>query len=347
MIGISQSKTHFVNWKQLAPIPDPVGFAGSFAGVSGGVLLVAGGANFPDNIMPWNGGQKKWYDDIYALRSPSGHWQRMGKLPRPLGYGLSLTVDDYWVIIGGSNENGHFSNVYALKIDQGKLRIDSWPSLPVTMANSCGAVVGNKLYVLGGLLHPDDRQTSKLAFSLDLQHPQKGWTPLPAFPGPSRMLAVAAAIDQTFYVCSGTQLVEGERRYLKDAYAFNEATGWTRLSDMPRSAVAAAGPAYSFGTRFFIFGGDDGSLAGKQLGDAHPGFSTEILGYNTQTDRWEVAGTIPVSIHANAAKAPNESCWAPVTTTLTVWNNWWVLPGGEVRPGTRTPHVRVFSVRHQ
>src|SRR5262245_23532811 len=35
-------------WTQLPPLPDREGFAGAFAGVTGGALIVAGGANFPD-----------------------------------------------------------------------------------------------------------------------------------------------------------------------------------------------------------------------------------------------------------------------------------------------------------
>ena len=41
-----------LTWSSLAPLPDEKGVAGAFAGVSGGdpqsgVLVVAGGANFP------------------------------------------------------------------------------------------------------------------------------------------------------------------------------------------------------------------------------------------------------------------------------------------------------------
>src|ERR1043166_8747887 len=34
-----------LQWQKLPPIPDAEGFAGAFAGVSGGALIVAGGAN--------------------------------------------------------------------------------------------------------------------------------------------------------------------------------------------------------------------------------------------------------------------------------------------------------------
>src|SRR5690242_17546619 len=53
-------------WDTLAPLPDPVGFAGPFAGVADDVLIVAGGSNFPNGGTPWNGGAKKWYDKIFV-----------------------------------------------------------------------------------------------------------------------------------------------------------------------------------------------------------------------------------------------------------------------------------------
>jgi hypothetical protein len=42
---------------ELAALPNTHGFAGCFR-LSGGRLLVAGGANFPDGVMPWDGGKK-------------------------------------------------------------------------------------------------------------------------------------------------------------------------------------------------------------------------------------------------------------------------------------------------
>src|SRR4051794_13907380 len=52
-------------WRPLPDLPDPLGLAGAFAGVSSGALLVAGGANFP-NGMPWDGGAKVWQDRVWV-----------------------------------------------------------------------------------------------------------------------------------------------------------------------------------------------------------------------------------------------------------------------------------------
>src|SRR3954469_737650 len=80
-------------WARLSRLPDKEGFAGAFAGVSGGALLVAGGANFPDK-KPWEGGTKIWYDTVFVLDRPDGEWKVAGRLPRRLGYGVSVTHGD-------------------------------------------------------------------------------------------------------------------------------------------------------------------------------------------------------------------------------------------------------------
>lgn len=77
-------------WEPLPSVPDPEGFASPFAGVAGGALLVAGGANFPDK-RPWEGGTKVWHDTVFALGSPDAAWVTAERLPRPNAYGVSVT----------------------------------------------------------------------------------------------------------------------------------------------------------------------------------------------------------------------------------------------------------------
>ncbi len=39
------------------------------------------------------------------------------------------------------------------------LKIEPLPSLPITIANACGAIVGDTLYVAGGQQHADSPRT--------------------------------------------------------------------------------------------------------------------------------------------------------------------------------------------
>lgn len=331
-------------WNQLPPVPDAIGYAGSFAGVSNGALLVAGGANFPDGGAPWTGSTKKWHDKIFVLETATGQWKEAGKLPRPLGYGVSVSWKNTLICLGGSNESGHFSDVFLLKYADGKVHIESLPSMPKAIANTCGAVIGDLLYVAGGTETPDAQSTENIFWSLDLSKPEteRVWKQLPSWPGASRMLSVAGAGKNAFYLFSGARLREGKREYLKDAYKFTPSEGWSRIADLPAPVVAAPATAYVDNSgNLLIFGGDDGLHApvASSLRENHPGFSTKILAYNVSADTWSVAGNIATDKKQNAASSPNESTWAPVTTSLVVWNGEVILPGGEVRPAVRTPRV--------
>ena len=72
MLPLSSANVMNLTWDELPPLPPSAGqakqpgVAGPFAGVHGDALIVAGGANFPDK-MPWEGGTKVWWDDIWVL----------------------------------------------------------------------------------------------------------------------------------------------------------------------------------------------------------------------------------------------------------------------------------------
>lgn len=343
------------SWSELAAIPDPYGFAGSFAGISGGSLLVAGGANFPDGGAPWTGSTKVWSDQVFVLEKPDGQWKLAGKLPLTLGYGVSASWNNQLICAGGSNGKGHSKKVFAIAYANGKLKTDTLPDLPYTLANCSGAIAGNILYIAGGITDPDARHCSTAFLSLDLSKPlsDQHWKQLESWPGPARMLAVAGSMGNTFYLFSGAELIDAgngsvKRRYLRDAYGYTAGRGWKQLAQMPAPGVAAPSPAYASKGLLRIFGGDTGELAERSdLKDAHPGFSREILAYDAGADTWKSHPDIPVRLMEDSKKNPNGSIWAPVTVSLVVWNGKIVFPGGEVRPAVRTPRVRIASPENQ
>lgn len=318
-----------LNWQQLPPLPDATGVAGPFAGTSGGALIVAGGANFPDK-MPWEGGKKIWHDTAYVLDKTNGAWRGAFKLPRPLGYGVSVTTRDGVLCIGGSDEQQHVRDVFLLTWIKGKLKTKTLPPLPCALANSCGAIVGDTVYVAGGTASHDATNALKNFWSLDLKKRGAKWRELEPWPGPARMLSVAAAVGDSFYVAGGTDLfpdASGKpvRTYLRDAFRFTPGKGWKRIADMPNPVVAAPTPAPVVdGESFLIVGGDDGSLAGFEPKSKHPGFSKRVLSYDTKRGAWSVVGETPAS---------------RATLPTVVWDGLIVIPSGETRPGVRSPEV--------
>jgi SSS family solute:Na+ symporter len=339
----------YLQWTQLPAIPDQLGFAGSMAGVSNGALIVAGGSNFI-NGSPWNGGTKTWYDKIFVLEHAGGAWKEAGRLPHPLAYGVSLTWQNGVIIAGGSDANRHYNEVFVLRYVNGRIEIENLPALPAPVANACGVIIGNNLYIAGGLKEPNATQTEKNFWVLDLAQVagQRIWKTLEPWPGASRMLSVAGTQEGALYLFSGVHLAirpgdsTAHREFLKDAYKYVPGKGWSRIADLPQAVAAAPGPAFTAGqSHLLVFGGDDGKYFDQNaiLQQKHPGFSRQALMYNTITGSWSTIGNVITDIKADAGNNPNASTWAPVTTTLVIWNGNIILPGGEVRPGTRTNRV--------
>lgn len=314
-------------WVRLPSLPDREGFAGSYAGVSGGALVVAGGANFP-GAKPWEGGTKIWHDSVFVLEPSGAAWSVAGRLPRPLAYGVSATHRDAVVCVGGGDAVRHSAEVFRLAWRDGRLAVEPLPPLPRPVAFGCGAIVGGTLYVAGGQDRPDATEARDETWAIDLDSPETAWRPVAPCPGGGRILAVAAACDGAFWVAGGAGLSAGPdgkavRQPRRDIHRFDPARGWTRVADLPRPATAAPSPAPADAGGFFVLGGDDGSWAGRPPAD-HPGFPAEILRYRIDGDRWDVSGRVPAS---------------RATVPTARWGGRWVVPGGEVRAGGRSTEV--------
>ncbi|MDN3687048.1 sodium:solute symporter family transporter [Cyclobacterium jeungdonense] len=335
-----------IQWKELPSIPDKEGYAGMFAGVSNGVLVVAGGANFP-NKRPWEGGEKIWYDHIYLLENKDEVWQLAEqRLPQPLAYGVSVTFNNKIWVIGGNDAQGHYDKVYSISYQAGEIVIDvNYPSLPVALANMAGAVVDGVVYIQGGQVSPGGVGEDSF-YILDLKQPpsEMKWVGGPAFPGTSRIQAVAAGHNGEFYVFSGFHLLKNEdggldRQLLIDAYRYSPGDSsvngkWEQLEDLPRGVAAAPSPAFSMGnSHILIPGGLDEETLRFTDPSTHPGFSDKMLAYHSKAETWVEMGDMPDGI-------------SRVTAPTAFWKGYWIVPNGEKGPGVRSPKVMGMETKN-
>lgn len=133
---LTDGKLSWLKNSYLPPQPEhkiQEGLAGAFSGYSNGVVLVAGGANFPGAKNNYRDGKyysheginKQWQDGVYGL--VNGHWQYLGKMKQPLGYGVSVSYDDDIFFLGGENSKGEpVSSVMSVSIHSGALQ---WKSI--------------------------------------------------------------------------------------------------------------------------------------------------------------------------------------------------------------------------
>jgi len=319
----------------LPEVTDPIGYAGAFTGVIGNLLLAGGGANFPEGVMPWNGGRKVWHDTLYMLdlSARESGWKIIGRLPKANGYGVSLSCREGIVIIGGGDASQHFSDVWLLTLAADGLPVfRGLPDLPTGLAQMSGAIVGRCIHLCGGIETTAATSSTNAHWMLDLDALEKGWRKMPALPAAGRILATSAALGDAFYLMGGCSLAPGSdgkpsRTLLRDAWKFSSGR-WSRVADLPHVLVASASPAPVVGDSIFLVSGDDGNQAGLASPEHHTGFSREVLCYDTGGDRWTGSSHLTVP--------------PPVTAAVTRWQDQFIFFNGEVRPGVRTTQVFLF-----
>ena len=359
-------------WTEFDTLPTPEGYsnqpglAGVFSGVINNYLIVAGGANFPEK-MPWEGGEKTWWDNIYvrSLDTTSyNSWKVFtGEFPRPLAYGVSITLPEGILCIGGCDAEHAYAEVFLMRFVNNSFEFEPWPSLPVPLANMCGAMVDGKIFVAGGQDNMTAPEATDHFFVLDIQNRAGGWVSPDSWPGPPRAFAVSAGqsdgFDNCFYLFSGRNFgPDIPLQVLRDGYEYNpRLNSWKRL-DTPGGPVfpVMAGTAASSGANHILFfGGVEEELPMKEfylrqriadlqkepatpavrdsiqaigrerksMLENHPGFSRKVRAYHIITNTLYEHSDIPFPV--------------PVTTNVLKIDGKFLLTSGEIRPGVRTP----------
>ena len=341
-------------WKENPVFPainskPSIGYAGPVAGYLQNKILVGGGANFPDG-MPWLGGKKKYYDELFVFSiSDSGlQLSQQLKLPDTVAYAASCTTPSGIVFAGGENQNGISQKVWKIRQnDSGIIQLTDLPDLPIALTNAAMVLYDHQLFIAGG---ESANGTSSSCFSLDMNSPDSGWKELAPLPSAASH-GVFIAMPASLYYIGGRKKTSSGISDLYDAvFAYDPSHNkWSRKTSLPYALSAGTGISFSK-NEIALLGGDKGNTFHKteeliaaigiekdsvrknelieqkaKLQSSHPGFSNELLIYNTDEDKWLVKGTIPFV--------------TPVTTTAFEIYNTIYIPSGEIRAGVRSPYI--------
>jgi cyclically-permuted mutarotase family protein len=375
------SKERFRNkiiWQELPALPATPGqviqpgLASPFSGVSENMLLVAGGCNFPDEEV-WEGGQKAYYDDAFALeQTEDGEniWHTGFKIPYTSAYGVSITVPEGVICIGGSNNSGSLSSVFMMKWDPDLEEIvtENLPPLPFKISRMTGALVDQEIYLAGGLA---DGQLANTFIRLDLSmwgDDDFEWEILDDFPGPPRLQAIAvgqnAAEEKHFYLFSGSSYPGHEENpiILTDGLEYNPKTEkWTIIPDIKHDGGDAlslhGGSAVAIGTQHILFtGGVNRSIfynAWKRdrdielartvndtvqmkhlLQEKHDYFLMEPEEY-----KFNQAVLAYHTITKTWIKVDDYPFPGPAGAPMVEWLDGFAVVNGEIKPGVRSPNI--------
>lgn len=329
-----------LQWTALPSLPDPQGFAGLYAGVSGGTILAAGGHHFEGGVPAYQGGKKLWSDAIYWLNPTANKWETAAaRLPRRLGDGASVSYRDQVICMGGGDAQKAYREVFAMRWKDGQVEFSTLPPLPAPCLKMEAALLDDVIYVAGGRDDPNSTRALHTFWSLDLSRPtgEQRWITLPPWPGPARMMAIVTAHRGSIYVMGGIELAADQQGrpknlapYLADNYRYtpgrNRSEGkWERLKDVPRSIAGSQSPAWSLDPEtLLVFGGVDGAIEAIIDRASIRSLPGDILAYHVAKNEWTTYGEMP----AGAAR---------VNGPALPWKNGYALISGEHLPGLRTP----------
>ena len=198
--GTSQAQEDYRMFEAKTPQLDPAyakGVSGHIAGeLRPGLLVMAGGCNFPDRPAR-EGGAKRYYSEIYiadylgafnlACETKASEldmgWKLVGHLPHPTAYAAFQLYGDKLIVVGGQSAAGDLRDAYIIQLDDSLgVEITPLPSLPEPRSGMASALIENVLYLIGGRVNG---KLSNTVLSLDLKRPQKEWrekTPYPNSP---------------------------------------------------------------------------------------------------------------------------------------------------------------------
>jgi SSS family solute:Na+ symporter len=370
-------KNH-INWKELPSLPPgqgqdvQPGLASPFSGVSEDMLLVSGGCNFPDEEV-WNGGLKAYYDDAFALeKTPDGDfiWHSGFKIPHMAAYGVSVTVPEGVICIGGNNNSESFSSVFLMKWnpDTKEIITENLPSLPYTMSRMAGALVDETIYLVGGLT---DGELANSFLSLDLSkwgNSNFKWKILDDFPGPARLQAIAigqnAAEEQHLYLFSGSSYPkDAEDPFVQsDGLEYNPKTEqWSPIPEIKPDGGKAlslhGGSGVAIGKQHMIFTGGvnrelffDAWKRERNIELARESNNTEELErllqekheyFLMEPDEYKFNHDVLAyhTITQTWISVEDYPFQPPAGAPLVNWNDGFAVVNGEIKAGVRSPAV--------
>ena len=371
------------NYLQFSTLPDLVpnsgytsqaGLAGPYTGVDDDVLIVAGGANFPDKL-PWEGGVKIYHNEIFVLQNTGEEeysWKVMNeKIPFSSAYGGAVSTPEGLLCFGGNTVDKTILESWFIKYipEKESVEITSGPKLPLPLTNFAFAKVDNRIFVAGGI-SDFGGESGKHFFSLDISGENSDnwhWQSLPSWEGKSRAFAVGAGQSDgetnSFYLFSGRDIQPGKNpEVLYDAHMYNPLLKkWSIISDGANQDFSfMAGTAFPLGAATIVFtSGADGKLMKKQqdienqiaqlekaendTGDELEKLKNQLLNHLNNHPgfgrKLMALNTITNEIY-QMGELPETG---QVTTTAVKWGKNIIIPSGEIRPGVRTS--RILKIR--
>lgn len=375
-----QQMNNTITWQAMPDLPSTtaapsLGVSAPFTGIHNGVLMIAGGCNFPDKPVT-EGGAKRYYDDLFIFNIETNSFEPNSyKLPSEVAYGMAVTTPKGVVCMGGNNNESKFADAFLLQWDEAAKQpiITALPALPATMDNMAATYVDNKVYVMGGSYNG---APANALLALDLDKTDAGWNVLASFPGASRVqpVAVSATVagESYIYLAAGFQpAMHGNTPIVScDMLRYQiSSDAWNKESEIPsfddgnkRTLVGGTAVAVDgTGELLFMSGVNYNRFCPALLREQQMQIATashnnavvdslkaESKAYLLQSEAWYAFNTSLLRYN------PTDKSWnvlgeypelARAGTGIATINSNVYIVNGERKPGIRTPSINCMTIK--
>jgi len=195
--------------------------------------------------MPWEGGVKIYYNEIFALQKTGEEeysWKVMNeKIPFASAYGGVVSTPNGLLCFGGDTVDKTISESWYIKYipEKEKVEITQGPQLPLLLTNFVFAKVDNQIFIAAGISDFGGESGKHfLSFDISTNDPLDWYCEsLPAWEGNPRAFAVGAGQSNgetsCFYLFSGRNIKKnGDVEILYDAHVYNPSLRkWSLIAD--------------------------------------------------------------------------------------------------------------------
>ncbi len=273
-IGVLMSSIVMSNLKWVDRAPMPLPRAGYIAGEMGGKLVIAGGSY-------WKDGQKYWSDRTDYFDPAKNEWQAGANLPEARSDAACATFHGSVYTFGGGQQGAATGDIW-------RLNANKWTrvarTIPERRLYAAAAVIGDTIYVIGGLSKPGDYSSAaNTVWRWRPNAPAAAWENIAPLPGPARVSHAVAALGGKLYVFGGVTMDGAALRNLDDAYVYSPADRkWTTLPKLP--VARRAWWAVAVQDRILICGGYTND------------FSADVFAFDPKTGMAVKADPLPHAI---------------------------------------------------
>ncbi|AEG91534.1 ring canal Kelch protein-like protein [Ramlibacter tataouinensis TTB310] len=242
-------------WTRLATLPQARHHIALAA--AGGLLYGIGG---------FSGGFPNWQaqPEVFVYDPAADRWRTGVPMAQPRAEGVTAAVDGKVYVFGGrvrasrdaSHFNDHADTNLAEMFDTATGRWSRLPDAPTARNSAAGAVIGGKIYVVGGrqaLKQPDGSLRQVNVPTLEVFDPAiRRWETRAPMPQAQGGLAAAAQGGRLF-AFGGEQWVP-EQKVFSESWVYDpQADRWSAAPPLPtaRHGLGAA----AIGNRIHVFGG--------------------------------------------------------------------------------------------